>query len=146
MVPELIDVKLYFQFGRPQCVTGLHFYLIGKKSLTMNNHLKSNREKTFINITFFLITNVIHICSWIFRKGKKREKKPIPQRWSLCTFDVYLFTLFSIHQVQLWGIKSGIIMYIFFFCLKNMAHTSASQAWMHIGINWGLVKMKILVQ
>lgn len=84
MVPGLIDVKLYFQFCRPQCVTDLNFYPIGKK---ITHHEQSFQKKSIERIhlqklLFFLITNVIHICSWLFRKDlKEREnKKPTPQR------------------------------------------------------------------
>lgn len=54
MLLELIDVKLYFQFCRPQLVPDLNFLSYRKKKITMNNHFKRKAtENTFIKITFF---------------------------------------------------------------------------------------------
>ena len=93
MVLEPTDVKLYFQFCKPQCAIDLNFYLTEDNSLVMNNHFKrkiAKRKYAYRNY-FFLVTKLIHICSWIFRKHEEKEKMKStekiksPKRSSLCT-------------------------------------------------------------
>ena len=77
MVLEPIDVKLYFQSCKLQCIIDLNFYLIENNLLIINNHFKrkiAKRQYTHKNYFFSCSKMNTHICSWMFRKHEEKEK------------------------------------------------------------------------